>query len=284
MSKILVSGHLGFVGQHLCRKLVDNGYRFENVDLKNGRDIRNLIPEDLQGFEYVIHLAAQAKVPLSIEKPLFTNAHNIDGTLNLLWCAKEAKVRRFIYSSSSSVYGNQDKLPLTEDMIPNPMSPYATQKLTGEYYCKNFSDLYGLETVSLRYFNIYGENMPLDGAYSACIARFLDQKKQDKPLTIYGGEQTRDFTYVGDVVFAIMSAMHSPKIGKGEIINIGGGKNHSINEIAKAISTKHEHSPQRKGEPQNTLADISKANELLKWIPETELIQWLKNTDSVENN
>jgi len=280
MAKILVSGHLGFIGKHLCRKLVDNSYKFEGVDLKDNRDIRNLIPEDLQGFEYVIHLAAQPKVPLSIEKPLFTNSHNIDGTLNLLWCAKEAKVRRFIYASSSSIYGNQDTLPLTEDMMPNPMSPYATQKLTGEYYCKNFSDLYGLETVSLRYFNVYGEDMPLDDAYSACIARFLDLKKKDKPLTIYGGKQTRDFTYVGDVVSSIILAMHSPKIGKGEIINIGSGKNYSINEIAKAISSEHEYSPQRKGEPQDTLADISKAKELLKWSPETNLIQWLKDSNN----
>lgn len=277
MSKILVSGSLGFIGKHLCRKLVDNGYKFEGIDLKDEKDIRKLEPENLNGIDYVIHLAAQAKVPLSIDKPLFTNSHNIDGTLNLLWCAKKAGVKRFIYSSSSSVYGNQDTLPLKEDMIPNPMSPYATQKLAGEYYCKNFSDLYGLETVSLRYFNVYGEDMPLDGAYAACIARFLDLKKKDKPLTIYGGKQTRDFTYVGDVVMAILYALHSQKVGKGEIINIGGGKNYSINKIAETISDKYEHSPQRKGEPQNTLADISKAKRLLEWIPKTNLIQWLEN-------
>jgi len=278
MTKILVSGHLGFIGRHLCRKLADNNYRFEGFDLKNNRDIRNLIPEDLLGFDYVIHLAAQAKVPLSIDKPLFTNSHNIDGTLNLLWCAKEAKVKRFIFSSSSSVYGNQDTLPLKENMKPNPMSPYATQKIAGEYYCRNFAKLYGMETVSLRYFNVYGEEMPLDGAYSACIARFLDLKKKDKHLTIYGGTQTRDFTYVGDVVSALLSALHSPKIGKGEIINIGSGKNYSINKIAETLSDKSRHSPQRKGEPKHTLASIVKAKKLLEWSPETNLIKWLEDS------
>lgn len=277
MAKILVTGHLGFIGRHLCRKLGDNGYVFEGIDLKDETDIRKLKPVDLKGVEYVLHLAAQAKVQLSIDKPLFTNSHNIMGTLNLLWCAKEAGVKRFIYSSSSSVYGDQKTLPLTEDMIPNPMSPYATQKLTGEYYCKQFSELYGLETVSLRYFNVYGEDMPINSQYSACIARFLDFKAKNKPLPIYGGKQTRDFTYVGDIVFAILSAMYSKKVGKGEIINIGGGQNYSINEIAKTISDNYEHLPQKKGEPQHTLADITKAKRLLSWKPQTNLIQWLKN-------
>ena len=277
MAKILVSGHLGFIGKHLCRKLGDSGYTFEGVDLKDETDIRRLEPSDLEGIEFVLHLAAQAKVQLSIDKPLFTNSHNIMGTLNLLWCAKEAGVKRFIYSSSSSVYGDQKTLPLTEDMTPNPMSPYATQKLTGEYYCKQFSKLYGLETVSLRYFNVYGEDMPVDSQYSACIARFLDFKEKNKSLPIYGGKQTRDFTYVGDIVFAILSAMYSKKVGKGEAINIGGGHNYSINEIAKTISDNFEHLPQKKGEPQHTLADISKAKRLLSWKPKTNLIQWLKN-------
>ena len=277
MAKILVSGHLGFIGRHLCRRLVDSGYAFEGIDLKDERDIRRLEPKDLKGIDYVIHLAAQAKVQLSIDEPLFTNSHNIMGTLNLLWCAKQAKVKRFIYSSSSSVYGNQKTLPLTEDMKPNPMSPYATQKLVGEYYCKQFSELYKLPTVSLRYFNVYGEDMPTNSQYSACIARFLDAKKNNKPLTIYGGRQTRDFTYVGDIVNAIMSAIYSPKVGKGEIINIGGGHNYSINEVAKAISDNFEHLPQKTGEPQHTLASISKAKRLLEWKPETNLLKWLES-------
>jgi len=258
--------------------LVDGGYSFEGIDLKDERDIRNLEPRDLRGIDYVIHLAAQAKVQLSIDRPLFTNSHNTMGTLNLLWCAKEAKVKRFIYSSSSSVYGNQKTLPLKEDMKPNPMSPYATQKLIGEYYCKQFSQLYGLPTVSLRYFNVYGEDMPTDSQYSACIARFLDFKKNNKPLTVYGGNQTRDFTYVGDIINAILSALHSPRVGNGEIINVGGGRNYSINDVANAISDKCEYLPQKKGEPQHTLASISKAKRLLEWKPETNLIKWLKNS------
>ena len=161
-------------------------------------------------------------------------------------------------------------------MKPNPMSPYAVQKLVGEMYCKNFSDLYGLETVSLRYFNVYGEGMPLDNAYSACIARFLDFKSRNEPLTVYGGKQTRDFTYVGDVVKANILAMESD-IGLGEVINIGAGKNYSIEEIAKTISDKLVYSKQKEGEPMDTLADNNKAKEMLGWEPTTNLIKWLKN-------
>ena len=221
-------------------------------------------------------MAAQAKVPLSIDRPIFTNRHNVEGTLNVLYCAAKAGVKKVIFSSSSSIYGDQKESILHEKMTPNPMSPYGLQKLIGEEYCKMFSQIYGLKTVSLRYFNVYGEQMPTDGAYSACIATFLKQRNEKRGLTIMGGEQTRDFTYVGDVVNANLYAMES-ELGNGQTINIGGGQSYSINEIANTISKYVKHLPQREGEPMHTCADNSKAEKLLNWYPTTNVIEWLKS-------
>ncbi len=269
---------MGFIGRHLFRELSKDNFTYVNgIDLKEDKDIRYLEPEDFRNTDYVFHLAAQAKVQRSIDDPLFTNSHNIVGTLNVLECARKARVKRVIYSASSSAYGDQPELPLREDMITNPMSPYAIQKLVGEMYCKMYYDLYGLETVSLRYFNVYGPEMPIDSQYSACIANFLKCAKEKKPLPIYGGKQTRDFTFVGDVVRANIKAMTSEKVGKGEVINIGSGKNYSIDEIAKTISNNVEHLPQKKGESMNTLANNYKAKKLLDWQPTTDVIQWLKS-------
>jgi UDP-glucose 4-epimerase len=277
MSKVLITGNKGFIGSHLAKKLEELGHEVVGYDLKEGKDIRTITPKDLEGIDYVFHMAAQAKVPLSIDQPLMTHDHNVNGTLNVLECARQAKVKRVIYSASSSAYGIQDILPLYETMTPNPMSPYGVQKLVGEYYCKVYSEVYGLETVSLRYFNVYGEDMPTDNAYSACIAIFLQNSRQGKPLTVYGGKQTRDFTYVGDVVDANIKAMESENVGHGEVINIGGGENHSVNTIAETIGGTMVYEPQRKGEPMNTLSDCSKAKELLGWEAKTKLIEWLKS-------
>ena len=271
MSNILVTGHRGFIGTHLAKRLG----KIKGIDLVEGNDIRYLKPKDFKEIDYVFHLAAQARVQQSVDDPLFTNSHNIDGTINVLWCAKEAGVKRLVYSASSSAYGEQPTLPLREDMKPNPMSPYATQKLVGEYYCKQFSDLYGLETVSLRYFNVYGEGMPLDSVYTTCIAKFLDCKKHNIPLPLHYGKQTRDFTFVGDVVEANLLAMYSNSVGKGEIINIGTATNYTIREIAKAVSDKVDQQPRRKGEPLHVRADNTKALELLNWKPTIDVIQWL---------
>lgn len=278
-SKVLVTGHLGFIGSHLYRSLKELDFDVWGIDLKDEadlKDVRHLFPEDLLGTDYVFHCAAMPKVPLSIERPEFTHTHNVDGTFRLLLAAKDAHVKKVIYSASSSAYGEQNSLPLKEDMVPNPMNPYAVQKLIGEHYCKVFSNVYGLPTVSLRYFNVYGEDMPIDNAYSACIAKFLDSQKKGWKLSVYGGKQTRDFTYVGDVVMANILAMGSDKVGKGEVINIGGGKNYSIEEIAKTISKDIDYMDYRKGEAMNTLADISKAKELLNWEPTTNVLDWLK--------
>ena len=271
---ILITGDMGFIGTHF-KEAVKNE---EGILMDIKRDsvgIMGITPESLKGVDTIFHFAALPKVPISIEDPIATHVENVNATLHLLWCAKEAGVKRFIYSASSSVYGVQNTLPLTEDMKPNPMSPYAAQKLMGEYYCKIFSELYGIETVCLRYFNVYGENMPTDG-YAAAIAKFKQQKADGKKLTVYGGEQTRDFTYVGDVVEANLLAWKSKRKWNGEIINIGSGKNYSITDIAKAIGGIISFYSPRKGEAQDTRADISKANELLGWKPKTDVIKWLK--------
>jgi nucleoside-diphosphate-sugar epimerase len=271
-NKILITGHKGFIGSHLFNEI-----NAEGIDLKEGKDILDLTPFDLEGIDYIFHFAAFPKVPYSIDHPIETNRNNIDATLHLLDCAAKARVKRLIYSASSSAYGNQDTLPLTEDMKPNPLSPYAVQKLTGEYYCKLYSEIYGLETVCLRYFNVYGEGMKVDDGYSACLALFIDAKKKGLPLTVLGGKQTRDFTYVKDVINANILASKSNKVGKGEVINIGSGENYSIEEIAKTISDTIIYKPQRQGEPMDTRADISKAKELLNWSPSMNLLKWLKN-------
>src|SRR3990167_6097635 len=154
---VLVTGSRGFIGRHLTKALRKAGHTVHCFDLKDGHDVREITEEELHGIKYVFHLAAQAKIQASIDDPKFTHDHNINGTLHLLEMAKRAKVKRVIYSASSSAYGEQEELPYHESMKPNPMSPYALQKLVGEYYCKLYYNWYGLETVSLRYFNVYGE-------------------------------------------------------------------------------------------------------------------------------
>ena len=277
MSKIICTGGKGFIGSHLVKRLIELGHDVSIYDLKDGKDVRTMTPKDLKGVDFVFHMAAQAKVPLSIDQPLMTHDHNVNGTLNVLECARQAGVKRVIYSASSSAYGEQSTQPLHEGKLPNPMSPYGVQKLVGEYYCKVYSGVYGLETVSLRYFNVYGEDMPTDNAYSACIAIFLNNKKNGKPLTVLGGKQTRDFTYVGDVVEANIKAMESLRVGKGEVINIGGGKNYSIDKVAETISQDIIHEPQRKGEPMDTVSNCTKAKILLNWEPRVKLLEWLKS-------
>lgn len=276
MYKVLVTGNRGFIASRLENELVKMGCEVVGYDIKDGKDIRTMVADDLDDIEYVFHTAAQARVPLSIKDPVFTNDHNISGTVNVLKCAFDAGVKRVIYSASSSAYGNQTSLPLNEDMVPNPMSPYAIQKYVGELYCKNFYDLFGLETVCLRYFNVYGEDMPVDNPYSAAIGTFLERKKRNQKLSIFGGKQTRDFTYVGDVVRANIFAMLSENVGRGEVINIGSGSNYSIEEIALAVSDNVEYFQQRKGEPMNTKADNTKAKKLLYWQPSVDVIEWIR--------
>lgn len=270
--RALVTGGAGFIGSHLLRALLEKGWEVEVADNKSVshkvdiREYEKLLPI-FKRVDFVFHAAALARVQPSILDPKTSHDVNVNGTLNVLLAAKEAGVKRVIYSASSSAYGNQKILPLTEDMAPHPLSPYGLQKLVGEQMCRLFSEVYGIETVSLRYFNVYGPGAPTEGAYALAIGRFLEQRKRGEPLTIVpDGTQSRDFVHVSDVVRANILAAASSKVGRGEVINIGGGKNYSVLEVADLIGGPKVFIEPRI-EPKHTLADISKARELLGWSP-----------------
>lgn len=291
MAKCLVTGGAGFIGSNLVDALIERGDEVAIVDnLSTGKkeninpkadfheaDIRNLeaIKPLFSGVDYVFHLAAFPRVQPSIEDPVTSNDINLNGTLNVLVSARDAKVKKVVYSASSSAYGNQTKMPLTEDMPVNCMSPYGLQKYIGELYCRLFSDLYGLPTVSLRYFNIYGKRQATEGAYCLVMGIFVQQRKEGKPMTITGdGEQKRDYTAVTDAVRANILAAESEKTGKGEVLNIGRGNNFSVNELAKMIGGPTVNIAPRI-EPKETLADNSLAKNLLGWEPSVNLEEWI---------
>jgi UDP-glucose 4-epimerase len=247
-------------------------------------DIRDL--ESIRGafedVDTVFHTAALPRVPLSIEKPIETHTVNALGTLNVLMAAREAGVRRFVYSGSSSVYGNQPTLPLREEMKPGPLNPYALQKLIGEQYCGLFRKLYGMETLTLRYFNVFGPRMTTAGAYVTVIGVFLRLRREDRPLTIHGdGTQSRDFTHVSDVVRANLLAMNCD-IADGRALNIGPGKAVSINRIAEMIGGPLSYQASRAGDMRHTLADFSQAENILGWRPQVSTDEGLNELIELE--
>ena len=257
----LVTGGAGFIGSHLVDKLIDEGHKVlvlddlstgkkENINKKadfmewdiskNWDDIGITI----ENIDVIFHLAAKARVQPSIESPIEYHNANVNGTLNMLVAARNAGVKRFVFSSSSSVYGDieEQDLPTTEDAHLNPISPYALHKSIGEQYCKLFSELYDMETVSLRYFNVYGDRMSLEGAYKLVIPIFTEQRLNGEPMTINGdGEQKRDFTYVGDVVQANIAAGTLDRKFNGDVFNIGHGDNRTVNQIADYIGGERVH-------------------------------------------
>ncbi len=280
MQKIIVTGGAGFIGTHLVKALRALGYDVLVVDiaLDPKLDVRDpkALSESFAGASTVFHLAALISVPYSIEHPKETSETNLEGTLNVLIAARDAGVKRVIFSSSAAVYGEQEKLPVEEDAMPAPMSPYALQKLASEEYLKLFSNIYNLETVSLRYFNIYGNGQNPDGPYASVIPKFIKAKKEGKPLSIIGdGSQTRDFVHVSDVVAANISAMTSDKVGKGESINIATGKAVTIKHIVDIIGGEVVNIPPRI-EIKDSVADIGKAKELLNWEPKVSLEEGIK--------
>ena len=283
-SKVLVTGGAGFIGSHLVDALIGRGLQVRVVDnFVNGRredlnsaaeivigDVRNIdsIRAAFDGVDCVFHTAALPRVMLSIERPVETHLTNVVGTLNALVAARDAGVRRFVYSGSSSVYGTQQELPLIESMTPNPLNPYALQKLAGEQYTRLFHRLFGMETLTLRYFNVYGPRMSTEGAYVTVIGVFIRDRLAGRPLTIHGdGEQTRDFTHVRDVVRASLAAMVAT-VADGRAINIGRGQSMSINQIAKIVGGPVVHEAPRPGDARDTLADIGAARSVLGWEPE----------------
>ena len=295
MQKAIVSGGAGFIGSNLVDKLINMGVEVHIIDdLSTGFekninpkatfhkiDISTINPElawyEFKNTDVIFHTAALARVQPSIEDPIPFDNVNVSGTLRMLKLAHNLGVKRFVYSASSSCYGNNKNFPTPETESTNPLSPYGLQKYIGEQYCKMFSEVYGLDTVSLRYFNVYGERMLLEGAYCLVLGIFAKQTLEGKPLTINNdGEQRRDFTYVGDIIDANILAANQKEPFNGEVFNIGNGKNYSVNEVAKMFGGKT-----IKGkkvlEPFQTLADNSKALLMLNWDPKGHLPSWIKN-------
>lgn len=310
MKRVVVTGGAGFIGSHLAEELVDQGCHLTIVDDLSTGKLENiaqflelkkdhvefiqgsitdlpLLQKLFQGVEYVFHQAALARVPRSIEDPLSTNEVNIKGTLNVLLAARDNKVKKVIYASSSSVYGNTPTLPQREDMPASPLSPYALTKLAGEYYCNIFRQIYGLSTVSLRYFNVYGSRQDPHSQYATVIPTFILRVSQNLPPTIFGdGEQSRDFTFIEDVIQAnILAAENNAEA----TYNIGGGRATTINRLAQLIlglmgkDLPPVHDKPRAADPRYTLADISRAKNFgyePKWTLENGLRKVIKEFKS----
>ena len=293
--RALVTGGAGFIGSNLVDKLIEDNLEVIIVDNMSTGKKDNINPkaefwgydiadvdenwdEVFKGVDIVFHTAAKARVQPSIDNPVEFDRTNVGGIVNMLDCSKKYGVARFIYSSSSSVYGNVEQTPTPESHKLSPLSPYALQKLIGEQYCKLFSELYGLETVCLRYFNVYGERQLLEGAYCLVMGIFARQKLSGEPMTIRGdGEQRRDFTYVGDVVDAnIRCATNLGVEFNGEVFNIGNGDNRSVNQIADMIGG-DKVNVEPVIEPRETLADNSKAKRVLGWETTVKIEDWMKN-------
>ena len=303
MNLYLVTGGAGFIGSHIVDKLVQLGEKVRVIDnfvtgkkenlaksinkieLING-DIRDgkKLQVALKGVDFVLHQAALRSVPRSVDDPISTNNVNITGTLLLLEYARRYKVKRVVYASSSSVYGDNPELPKKETDSLSPISPYAVSKLAGEYYCSMYTKLYGLGTISLRYFNVFGPRQDPSSQYAAVVPKFIELAFKNKPLEIHGdGLQSRDFSYIDNVVSANLLAAKSKK-GIGEVFNIACGEKYTILDIAETISEitgrrlKYRHATSRKGDVRHTLADISKAKKMLGYKPITNFEEGMRRT------
>ncbi len=303
MQNYLVTGGTGFIGSNIVEALINQGESVRVLDncatgkLSNLEgiinqiefiqgDIRDLsvVREAVKDMDYVLHQAALPSVARSVDDPIATNEVNVTGTLNVLVAAKDEKVKRVVYASSSSVYGNSPVLPKREDMPANPISPYAISKYTGEQYCKVFYSLYDLETVVLRYFNVFGPRQSPNSQYAAAIPIFIKAFLEGKPPTIFGdGTQSRDFTFIENVVRANLLACHVEEAA-GEMFNIACGKRTTINDLARTIknlldsSLEPIYGPARKGDVRHSLASIQKARDILGYEPEVDLQEGLRKT------
>jgi nucleoside-diphosphate-sugar epimerase len=305
MARYLITGIAGFIGSTLAHALVEQGQQVRGIDnlstgtLDNLADIRSVIDfeqMDLQdvagmqaaceGVDYILHQGALASVPRSVKDPLTSHESNINGTLNLLIAARDAKVRRIVYAASSSAYGDQPTQPKQEDMSPLPLSPYAVQKLTCEYYIQSFYRAYGLEGICLRYFNIFGPRQAADSPYSGVIAQFTYKMMAGITPTIFGdGLTSRDFNYVDNAVSANLLACQAPSaVATGRVFNIGTGKSHTLNEVYAAIagqvgfSAKPNYAPPREGDIKHSLADITRASSELGYAPKAHFHEGLRKT------
>lgn len=302
--KVLVTGGAGFIGSNLADELIRRGAKVTVIDnlLTGSRENLNEIAGDfefihgdivdtasvkkaIEGVEVVFHHAALPSVPRSVANPLETHNACVNGTFNLLLAAKDAGVRRFIYAASSSAYGDQQSLPKLESMRPEPLSPYAAAKLTGEYYCRVFTEVYGLETLSLRYFNVFGPRQNPSSQYSGVISRFIDAFMKGESPVIYGdGQQSRDFTYIANVIDANVKAAETDK-GIGEVMNIANGERISLLELFEVMKTitgrddiAIDFQPERKGDVKHSQAGNALAKEWLGYEKLVGLEEGLKRT------
>lgn len=303
MTKYLVTGGAGFIGANIVRQLIDNGEKVKVLDNFNTGKRENInelmneiefmegdvtnnqtVIEAVKDVDVIFHQGAIPSVPKSIIDPMKTNYANINGTLRLLQAAAQANVKRFIYAASSSAYGFNETLPKQEDMPGRPMSPYAVSKYAGELYCKVFHHLYGLETISLRYFNVFGPHQDPNSKYAAVIPAFIKSILNNESPVIYGdGTQSRDFTYIDNVVAANLLAANAPKL-QGEVINIGNGSQIALNELVMYINNilgkdiPVAYTAERQGDVKHSLADISLAEKLIGYRPSTSFHEGLKHT------
>jgi nucleoside-diphosphate-sugar epimerase len=305
MAKYLVTGIAGFIGSSIAHELVrrgetvrglddfSTGKRQNIADIENDIDFRPFslldkpgLASACEGIDYVIHQAALPSVPKSVVEPELTHAVNVNGTLNLLLAGRDAGVKRVVYAASSSAYGESEILPKREDMLPRPISPYAVQKLTGEYYLQTFSKVYGLETVSLRYFNIFGPRQDANSQYSGVLAKFIMQMQLGESPTIFGdGQQSRDFTFVANAVQANLKACAAPaKEVSGRVFNIATGTRFSLNQIFEMLgriigfSGPAKYAPPRSGDVKHSLADITLAQKHLGYSADVGFEEGLRRT------
>lgn len=305
MSRYLITGIAGFIGSSLAHELVKQGHEVSGIDnlstgnLENLADIRSSVDfqeMDLQdkegvrdackGIDFILHQGALASVPRSVKDPLTSHESNVNGTLNLLIAAKDAGVRRIVYAASSSAYGDQPTQPKQEDMLPMPLSPYAVQKLTCEYYIQAFYRVYGLQGVCTRYFNIFGPRQAADSPYSGVIAQFIYKMMAGVTPTIFGnGTTSRDFTYVDNAVNANLLACLAPDaVATGRVFNIGTGKSQTLNDVYAGIakilgfSAKPIYGDPRQGDIQHSLASIDRARTELDYRPKDDFFEGLEKT------
>jgi nucleoside-diphosphate-sugar epimerase len=300
MALYVVTGGAGFIGSHLTETLLARGERVRVVDSLITGHKRNVQPgadfvqgdladldfakRAIDGADYVLHQAAIPSVPKSVQDPVSSNRANIDGTLNVLVAARDAKVKRLVYAASSSAYGNAAALPKREDMGTNPLSPYALQKLVGEQYLQLFTALYGLETVAIRYFNVFGPRQDPGSPYSGVISLFITKLLAGDAPKIYGdGGQTRDFTYVANVVDGVLRATQADG-ASGQVINVATGGRISLNELFTTLRTiiggtmEPEYLPERAGDVRDSQADVGKAKRILGYSPVVTFEEGLRRT------
>ena len=304
MSRYLVTGGAGFIGSNIVKELVSRGEKVTVIDDLSTGNIANITPyldqiefvegsitnldllkKLLKDVDYVLHQAAIPSVARSVEDPIRSNEANVTGTLTLLVAVRDAKIKSFVYASSSSVYGNTKQLPKNEDMNPQPLSPYAVSKLTGEYYVRVFASLYNINAISLRYFNVFGPHQNPQSQYAAVIPKFITGMLRGERPVIYGdGEQSRDFTFIDNVVHANILAATKLQNGAGRIMNIACGARYTLNTLVEYLNEilntelSPEHTESAPGDVKHSQADISRAREYVGYTPQVSLKDGLEKT------